>query len=98
QSASARISACSQNALRPGAGAWPLFGWLRSLVALVVLHGNLVVVHAQNYVINLDGAQDGGGGRTGSGSGTLTLVGTALTFNNILYSGLSANVTLAHIH
>jgi hypothetical protein len=34
----------------------------------------------------------------GNGAGTLTLSGTSLTFNNILYTGLSSGVTAAHIH
>ena len=54
----------------------------------------------EDFTISLDGAQDGGGGRTGSGSGTLTLDTTAntLTFNNIIWSGLSADSTASHIH
>lgn len=54
----------------------------------------------QNFTVTLDGAQDGGGGRTGSGSGTLTLdnVANTLTLNNITWSGLSANANNAHIH
>jgi len=54
----------------------------------------------ENFTVSLDGAQDGGGARTGSGSGTLTLDTTAdtLTFNNIVWSGLSADSTASHIH
>jgi len=54
----------------------------------------------EDFTISLDGAQDGGGGRTGSGSGTLTLDTTAntLKFNNIIWSGLSADSTASHIH
>jgi hypothetical protein len=54
----------------------------------------------ESFSVTLDGAQDGGGGRTGTGSGTLTFDTTAntLTFNNITWSGLSADSTLAHIH
>src|SRR2546429_2334731 len=54
----------------------------------------------EDFTISLDGAQDGGGGRTGSGSGTLTLDTTAntLTFNNIIWSGLSADSIASHIH
>ena len=47
----------------------------------------------------LDGAQDGGGGRTGSGVGTLALNTANNTVNvNVTFSGLSANTTAAHIH
>src|SRR6266545_2399824 len=54
----------------------------------------------EDFTVSLDGAQDGGGGRTGSGSGTLTLDTTlnTLTFNDIIWSGLSADSTAAHIH
>ena len=45
----------------------------------------------------LDPAQDGGGGRTGSGIVNLTLTGTTLTLNGS-FSGLSANANNAHIH
>lgn len=47
----------------------------------------------------LDGAQDGGGGRTGSGVGTVALNPANNTLNvNVTFSGLSANTTAAHIH
>jgi len=54
----------------------------------------------EDFTVSLDGAQDGGGGRQGSGSGTLTFDTSlnALTFNNIPWSGLSADSTLSHIH
>jgi hypothetical protein len=54
----------------------------------------------EDFTVSLDGAQDGGGGRQGSGSGTLTLDTTAntLTFNNISWTGLSADSTASHIH
>jgi hypothetical protein len=43
---------------------------------------------------------EGGEGRTGSGSGTLTFDTDAntLTFDNIIWSGTSGNSSLAHIH
>jgi hypothetical protein len=47
----------------------------------------------------LDGAQDGGGARTGSGVGTVALNPANNTLNvNVTFSGLSANSTAAHIH
>ena len=47
----------------------------------------------------LDGAQDGGGGRTGSGVGTVSLNPANNVLNvNVTFSGLSANTTAAHIH
>ncbi len=47
------------------------------------------------HTVALDPAQEvpPNGGRTGSGFGTITLSGTALTFNNITYSGLSGTVS-----
>jgi len=52
------------------------------------------------FSITLDADQAGGGARTGSGSGTLTLDDQlhTLTFNNIVWGGLSSPSTLAHIH
>jgi hypothetical protein len=52
------------------------------------------------HTVALNAAQEvpPNGGRTGSGFGTITLSGTALTFNNITYSGLSGTVANAHIH
>jgi hypothetical protein len=47
----------------------------------------------------LDGAQDGGGGRTGSGVGTVALNPANNTLNvNVTFSGLSAGTTAAHFH
>jgi hypothetical protein len=74
---------------------------MKTLLSALALLASLALAQAQTtYTVHLDAAQDGGGGRTGSGDGTLTLnaAGNALTFNNILWSGLSANSTLAHIH
>src|SRR5437763_11286339 len=66
---------------------------------LLALHQTAVAA-TEDFVVSLDGAQDGGGGRQGSGFGTLTLDTTAntLTFNNIFWSGLSADSTASHIH
>ena len=56
----------------------------------------------EDFTVSLDALQAGtdGAGGTGSGSGTLSFdtVANTLTLNNITYSGLSANSTLAHIH
>ena len=54
----------------------------------------------EDFRVSLDAAQDGGAGRQGSGFGTVTLdtVANTITLNNITYSGLSANSTLAHFH
>jgi hypothetical protein len=55
-------------------------------------------IQAQGFIANMDGAQDGGGARTGTGQVLLYLTGTTLSFSNGTYSGLSGTVTLAHIH
>jgi hypothetical protein len=51
------------------------------------------------FVASLDGAQDGGGGRQGSGAVALSLSGSTLTLNGS-FAGLSGTVTSggAHIH
>jgi hypothetical protein len=47
----------------------------------------------------LDGAQDGGAGRTGTGVGTVALNPANNALNvNVTFSGLSANTTAGHIH
>src|SRR6266849_8811183 len=73
---------------------------MKTLVFLAAALTSLAVAHAQNFTVNMDGLQDGGGLRAGSGSGTLTLNTTldTLTFNNITFSGLSAPSTASHIH
>jgi len=74
---------------------------LLPIVAIAALSLNQACFAAlEDFTVSLDGAQDGGGGRTGSGSGTLTFdnVANTLTFNNIPWSGLSADSTASHIH
>src|SRR5256884_498698 len=78
---------------------------MKKLLFPLVAGGLLALNHTsfaalEDFVVSLDGAQDGGGGRQGSGFGTLTLDTTAntLTFNNIFWSGLSADSTASHIH
>lgn len=71
---------------------------MRKLVALLVLLTAGLSTQAQtSYTATLDPAQAGGGGRTGSGSATLTLSGTTLSWN-VTYTGLSTPDTVAHIH
>jgi hypothetical protein len=50
-----------------------------------------------SFGVYLDGAQDGGGARTGTGSGSVQLSNNAVIVN-ISYAGLSGTVTAAHIH
>jgi len=71
---------------------------MKKILLFVTVLSFLVQSQAQSlFNAVLDPGQDGGGNRTGTGSGTFTLNGTALTFS-ISYSGLSANSTGAHIH
>jgi len=72
---------------------------MKSLLSIVsALALPICAAHAQGYIVSLDAAQDGGGARTGSGSGTLTLSGNTLTFDSLSFSGLSGNTTASHIH
>jgi hypothetical protein len=71
---------------------------LSSILLIVALGDGLNLANAQSFISNLDAAQDGGGARTGTGSVGLTLSGTTLSLSLGSYSGLSGNVTAAHIH
>jgi hypothetical protein len=73
---------------------------MKKLAFLAAIVTSLAVAQAQNFTVNMTPAQDGGGLRMGSGSGTLTLNTTldTLTFNNIMFSGLSAPSLASHIH
>ncbi len=71
---------------------------LKQLIVLISLCAGIHQASAQGYVANLDAAQDGGGLRTGSGQVFLFLTGSTLSFSNGTYSGLSGNVSAAHIH
>ena len=68
---------------------------LKTLITSAALVVSLGCGFAQSYTVNLSPT---GGAATGSGSGTLSLSGTTLTFNNLTYSGLSGNSVNAHIH
>jgi hypothetical protein len=61
----------------------------------IIVSGSLV--QAQTFTATLDGAQDGGGARQGSGFVTLTLSGTSLSLSGN-YSGITSNMTSGHIH
>src|ERR1051326_9315682 len=78
---------------------------MKKLIFPLIAVGSLALVQTsfaalEDFTVSLDGLQDGGGARQGSGSGTLTLdtVANTITFNNILWSGLSADSTASHIH
>jgi hypothetical protein len=67
---------------------------LLSLLGLLILPA---VSQGQSFVATLDGAQDGGGTRAGSGIFNLTLSGTTMTLSGS-FSGISGTFSDAHIH
>ena len=71
---------------------------MKTLFSFLALASTLTLSQAQSYIATLDGAQDGGGGRMGSGSVMITLSGTTLTFSGGTFSGLTTPSTAAHIH
>ncbi len=64
---------------------------------LAVLLCSAALASAQLFTSSLDGAQDGGGARQGSGFVNLSLSGTTLTLNGS-FSGITTPSTAAHIH
>jgi hypothetical protein len=72
---------------------------MKRLLPLIGFMTSLSFAHAQSFIAMLDGAQDGGGNRTGSGIINLTLTGTTFTFSGS-FSGLSGTVNNGgfHIH
>jgi len=72
---------------------------MKRLLTLAALLASLPLAQAQSFVALLDGAQDGGGARTGSGIINLTLTGNTFTFTGS-FSGLSGTVNNGgfHIH
>jgi hypothetical protein len=71
---------------------------MKKLAAVLTLLAALTAARAQSYTVTLDAAQAGGGGRTGSGSGTLTVHDGLLLDYGITFSGLSGTVNNQHIH
>jgi hypothetical protein len=71
--------------------------WTIALLAAVALN-TAAWAATQQYLITLE--PEGADGRTGGGSGTITFDDSlnTLTFNDILWSGLSAPANNAHIH
>jgi hypothetical protein len=70
---------------------------MKRLLPLMGLLTSISFASAQSFMAELDPAQDGGGARMGSGMINLTLTGTTLTLGGF-FTGLSAGVTVAHIH
>ncbi len=71
---------------------------MKPLFSFLALLSTLTLGQAQSYIATLDGAQDGGGARMGSGSVLITLSGTTLTLSGGSYSGLTTPASAAHIH
>lgn len=70
---------------------------MKPLFSFLALVSTLTLAQAQSYIATLDGAQDGGGLRMGSGMVTITLSGTTLTMAGS-FSGLTTAASAAHIH
>jgi hypothetical protein len=68
------------------------------ILSVLTLGASLSFASGQSYIVTMDGAQDGGGLRQGTGTASLTLSGSTLTFNSGSYSGLTTVSTAAHIH
>jgi hypothetical protein len=72
---------------------------MKRLLSLVGFLTAVSFAQAQSFIATLDGAQDGGGARTGSGIINLTLTDNTFTFSGS-FSGLSGTVNNGgfHIH
>jgi hypothetical protein len=70
---------------------------MKPLVIGLIIIASVSLAQAQSFTASLNGAQDGGGLRSGTGYVTLTLTGTALSLSGS-FSGLSTNMTAGHIH
>lgn len=70
---------------------------MKTLICVLSICASLTFAQAQSYIANLNGAQDGGGARQGSGSVNLTLSGTTLSLSGS-YSGLTTPSSAGHIH
>ena len=70
---------------------------MKTLLTLVSVLASLSIAQSQSFTANLDGAQDGGVARQGTGFVNLTLSGTDLSLAGS-YSGLSSTATAGHIH
>ena len=70
---------------------------MKTLACILSITASLTLSQAQSYIANLNGAQDGGGARQGTGSVTLTLSGLTLSLSGS-YSGLTTAMSAGHIH
>jgi hypothetical protein len=70
---------------------------MKTFACILSISASLTFAQAQSYIASLNGAQDGGGARQGSGSVNLTLSGLTLSLSGS-YSGLTTPMTAGHIH
>ncbi len=70
---------------------------MKTLLTTLALASTVTLTQAQGFIANMNGAQDGGGARQGTGTVNATLVGTTLNFSGS-FSGLTTAATGAHIH
>ena len=70
---------------------------MKTLLTTLALASTVTLTQAQGFIANMNGAQDGGGARQGTGTVNATLVGTTLSFSGS-FSGLTTAATAAHIH
>jgi hypothetical protein len=70
---------------------------MKRLVLALAFSASLSLAQAQSFTATLNGAQDGGGARQGTGFATLTLVGTSLSITGS-FSGLTTPMSSGHIH
>ena len=70
---------------------------MKRLVLALAFSASLSLAQAQSFTATLNGAQDGGGARQGTGFATLTLVGTSLSITGS-FSGLTTPMSAGHIH
>src|SRR5688572_1637134 len=70
---------------------------MKILLSLAAAFALPCLASAQSFIATLNGAQDGGGARTGSGIFNLTLTGTTMTLSGS-FSGISGTFSDAHIH
>ena len=70
---------------------------MKTLFCALTLTACITGAQAQSYIAHLDGAQDGGGARQGSGTVNLTLSGLGLSLSGS-YSGITTPISAGHIH
>ena len=70
---------------------------MKTLLVAAVASTFLTLAQAQTFIANMNGAQDGGLTRQGTGTVTLVLSGNTLSLNGT-YSGITTPMSAGHIH